>query len=201
MAQTDQRLAAGRAAWLGYVADTEGWLSLDEARWLHGCAQKVLSGCIVEVGAFRGRSTVALSAGAGSGVRVFSIDPHAEVIRDGCVAFEGPADRAAFFETMLRSGAWRNVSLLNTTSEVVASGWSEPVGLLWLDGDHSYDGIARDWACWRPHLIDGAQIVFDDAHDDAIGPHRLIGELLASGAVEHVKNVGKTRTVIYRSNR
>lgn len=185
-------------AWLQHVESTEGWLSLDEAKWLFELASRVETESIIEIGAFRGRSTVALSAGARDGIRVYSVEPHAEVWRGDRLAFAGPEDREAFYRSMLRSGAWRNVSLLNSTSQIVAPGWKEPVGMLWIDGDHSEAGVRADWHCWQPHLIDNAVVVFDDAHDPEIGPYQLIAELLASGTLEHLKNVGKTRSLIYR---
>jgi len=189
---------AAAPAWLGHVQDTEGWLSLDEARWLHTLASRVETGCIVEVGAYRGRSTIALSAGSPEGVPVFSIDPHAEMWADGKLAYAGPADRAAFFQAMTRSGAWHNVALLNTTSDVLAPGWDRPIGLLWIDGDHSEAGVRADWKAWRPHLCPGATVVFDDAHDPNVGPYHLIAELIESGQIEHLKNVGKVRSVVFK---
>ncbi|RMH28125.1 MAG: class I SAM-dependent methyltransferase [Planctomycetota bacterium] len=184
--------------WLGHVDRAEGWLSLDEARLLHTLAGEVAEGCIVEVGAYRGRSTIALSAGAPEGIPVYSIDPHAEMWVNGKLAYAGPDDRAAFYRAMLDSGATRNVHLLNSTSERLTPGWDIPVGLLWIDGDHSYEGVARDWACWRPHLMPGCTVVFDDAHDPAVGPHRLISELLAAGEIVHRRNVGKVRSVVFQ---
>lgn len=196
MTQIDTRLA-----WLDHVADTEGWLSLEEAKLLHSLASGVRDGCIVEVGAFRGRSTIALSAGAGEGVPVFSIDPHEEMWVDGRLAYSGPRDREAFFEAMIRSGAWKNVNLLNTRSETIAPGWDTPVALLWIDGDHSEEGVRRDWDAWQSHLIPGSIVAFDDAHDPNIGPFHLIADLIASGDAEHLKNVGKVRSVTYNAPR
>jgi predicted O-methyltransferase YrrM len=184
--------------WLCHVDRAEGWLSLDEAMLLHTLAGEVDDGCIVEVGAYRGRSAIALSAGARLGVPIFSVDPHAEMWVNGKLAYAGPDDRASFYRAMLDSGASRNVHLLNSTSERLTPGWETPVGLLWIDGDHSYEGVARDWACWRPHLVPGCTVVFDDAHDPAIGPHRLIAELLDRGEVIHRKNVGKVRSVVFQ---
>lgn len=184
--------------WLAHVDRAEGWLSLDEARLLNTLAAEVTTGCIVEVGAYRGRSAIALSAGAQSGIPVYAVDPHAEMWVDGKLAYAGPDDRAAFYRAMLDSGASRNVHLLNSTSERLTPGWDTPVSLLWIDGDHTYEGVRRDWDCWKPHLVQGATVVFDDAHDPNVGPQRLIHELLESGEITHRKNVGKVRSVIYQ---
>lgn len=190
--------ATGTDTWLTHVERTEGWLSLDEARLLHNMAANVRAGCIVEVGCYRGRSTIALAAGASEGVAVHVVDPHAEVWNNGTLAFAGGADRAAFFQAMLDSGFAERINLLNTSSEIITPGWTQPVGLLWIDGDHSESGVRRDWACWQPHLTPDAIIAFDDAHDPTVGPYHLINDLLALGVIEHRKNVGKVRSVYYR---
>lgn len=192
-----QHAATAAPAYLDAVEQTEGWLSLDEAELLHDLAAAVTQGVIVEVGAYRGRSTIALSAGAPSGTPVFAVDPHAEMVENGKTVY-GPQDRAAFFESMVRSGAFHNVRLLNTSSEIITPGWRDPVGLLWIDGEHTYEAARRDWDCWQPHLIPGAVVVFDDAHDPTIGPFKLINELLETGIIEHRKNIGKVRSVFYR---
>jgi hypothetical protein len=70
-------------------------------------------------------------------------------------------------------------------------GWGLPVALLWIDGDHRYEAVRRDFASWRPHLMAGATVVFDDAADPAVGPYRLIVELLATGGYEKVEELGK----------
>ena len=183
--------------WLRHVEQTEGWLSLDEAIELKQIASEVDQGVIVEVGSYRGRSAIALAAGARDGVPVFAIDPHELSVESESLTY-GPADRAAFYEAMLRSGASQKVRLLNASSETLAPAWPQRVGMLWIDGDHTYEGVRRDWDCWKPHLIRNAVVVFDDAHDPAVGPYRLINELIEAGEIEHRRNVGKIRTVFFR---
>ena len=62
------------------------------------------------------------------------------------------------------------------------------MSLLWIDGDHSYQGVKRDFECLLPHLADDALIAFDDATD--LGPRKLIDELMLSGNFEKVLSVG-----------
>jgi hypothetical protein len=56
----------------------------------------------------------------------------------------------------------------------VATKWSRPIGLLHLDGDHTYEGVVADLQAWLPHLTWDAVVALDDATDPALGPHRLI---------------------------
>jgi len=175
-----------------FLGRTEGMTSFEEAKLLYELAREVRSGCIVEVGAYRGRSTVALGRGSldGHRVPVFTIEPH-QTFTGVLGGRFGPADTGAFHRAMLETGCYHVVRLVSLSSEQVVQSWCLPVALLWIDGDHRYEGVRRDFESWRPHLIKGATVVFDDAVDPSIGPHRLIAELLATGRYEKVKEFGK----------
>jgi MMP 1-O-methyltransferase len=175
-----------------FLGQTEGMTSLDEAKLLYDLARQVQSGCIVEVGAYRGRTTVALGRGSldGHRVPVFTIEPH-QTFTGVLGGRFGPADAGAFYQAVLTTGCYHVVRLVSLSSEQVAPGWRLPVALLWIDGDHRYEGVRRDFESWRPHLSADARIVFDDTDNPAIGPHRLIAELLASGGYEKVQELDK----------
>ncbi|HXN36479.1 MAG TPA: class I SAM-dependent methyltransferase [Solirubrobacteraceae bacterium] len=165
-------------------------ISLAEADLLFRLAtQADGSGCIVEVGSFRGRSTTALAQGARSSP-VYAIDPHEPFTGELGGKF-GPQDRAAFFRAMLKSRGYERVRLVNLASTVITPGWCQPVGLLWIDGDHTYEGVRSDWEAWRPHLVPRAVVAFDDSTDDTLGPHSLIHELVAAGELTPIEQVGK----------
>lgn len=178
------------------LALTEGATSIEEALFLHDLARAVTGGCIVEVGSYRGRSTVALALGsmAGSGAPVYAVDPH-EPFTGVYGGRFGPEDRAAFYQAMLATGCYRTVRLVNLSSELVTRTWPLPVALLFIDGDHAYEAVRRDVDCWLPHLAPDARIVFDDAADPAVGPCRVIGELVASGCFERERTFGKMAVV------
>lgn len=181
-------------SWIDEVERTQGWLSLDEARELHAIASQVRDAAIVEVGAYRGRSTIAIAAAADESAPVFVVEPHERMVDNGQELY-GPEDRAAFFESMNRSGAYRNIRLLNISSEIITPGWNKPVGMLWIDGDHTLEGVTRDWDCWKQHLTPDAVVAFDDAHDENVGPYHLLKRLVDEGVLVHRKNVGKVRTL------
>jgi hypothetical protein len=75
------------------------------------------------------------------------------------------------------------------------SSWKKPVSLLWVDGEHSYQGVKRDFESWSPHLAADALIAFDDASDHDLGPRRLIDELTSFGDYEEVMVVGKIAVI------
>lgn len=164
-----------------------------EAELLYQLAQGVAHGCIVEVGSYRGRSTVALALGAAAGddPSVYAVDPHEPYIGTLGGIF-GPEDRGEFFRSMLFTRCYRNVRLINLSSDVITAGWRDPVGLLWIDGDHSYEGVRRDWDCWHPNLLSEATVVFDDARpEDNLGPARMVQELVDAGEVKIEDVTGK----------
>jgi hypothetical protein len=162
----------------------EGMIGDLEAELLTRLASEVEEGCIVEIGSWRGMSTIALAKGAR--VPVYAIEPHEEFV--GVLGGHfGPADRLAFFENLLTAGVVERVRLVNLSSEVVAPGWNLPVGLLWVDGDHRYEAVKRDFECWEPHLRD--LVAFHDTIQPNLGSTQFVDELLANGydLVEHVQ--------------
>ena len=179
---------------------TEGMINLAEAALLYDLAKACREGCIVEVGSYRGRSAVALGRGSldGHNAAVYAIEPHEEFT--GLLGGKfGPPDRAAFYTAMLATSCYHTVRLVNLSSEIVAPGWTQKIGLLFIDGDHSYAGVKRDFDCWSPHLTPNALIAFDDSTDPALGPRQLIDELRQGGQFEQVRQV-RNVTVITRKS-
>jgi hypothetical protein len=179
------------------IAGVRGSISLEEAELLYRCAGGVREGCIVEVGSWRGKSTIAMARAvlrAGFGVRVYAVDPH-EAFQGVYGGQFGAQDRGAFFANMVRSGCFRAVRLLNVSSEVITPGWQLGVGMMFIDGDHTYRGVKRDFECWCPYLVPGACIAFDDAKDPNMGPYKLISQLVDSPNYKYITDVGKVVVV------
>jgi len=179
---------------------TEGMINLAEASLLYDLAKTCREGCILEVGSYRGRSAVALGRGSldGHNVPVYAIEPHEEFI--GLLGGKfGSPDRAAFYTAMLGTSCYHSVRLVNLSSEIVAPGWKQKIGLLFIDGDHSYAGVKRDFDCWSPHLTPDALVAFDDSTDPAVGPRQLIDELLQSGQFEQVNQVRNVTVITFKN--
>jgi glycosyltransferase involved in cell wall biosynthesis len=176
-----------------------GGVTVHEAEYLRSLIRSCVAGARVEVGSFRGKSAVALCEGLpASGINgepmLYCVEPHRPFIGFYGGKF-GPEDRGAFFRVMLKTKAYRRVALINSSSEVLSPGWREPVGFLFLDGDHTYAGVKRDFESWRGHLLTGALVAFDDSTNVECGPYQLIEELLAEGAYEIVGRTGKITTL------
>ncbi len=172
-----------------------GGITAAEGALLRALAADAAGGCIVEVGSYRGKSAVALAFGVRDArrdpaTRIYCIEPH-EPFTGVYGGRFGPDDRDAFYRVMRETGAFREVALVNLSSEAVTPAWNEPVALVFIDGDHRYTGVRRDFESWDPHVLLGGVIAFDDATDAAGGPARLVAEIEAEGRYRRVGGVGK----------
>lgn len=177
-----------------FLQNYKGGISLEEGLALSRYAANLPGGRIVEVGSYRGKSAVAFAWGLKSNPsptkKVYCIEPHRPFT--GIYGGEfGPADRGDFYEVMLKTGLFHDVALVNLSSEEVAPGWKEQTDLVFIDGDHRYDGVKRDADCWIPKLRVGGYLVFDDATDPKIGPIKVVEELIESKDFEKIETIGK----------
>lgn len=185
-------LECGWSAALDVVEGVEGWLAREEAALLMDLAAAVPAGqVVVELGNFRGRSSVALALGSreGSGVQVFSVDPHAEFTGPRGGRF-GRADQAHLYANLARTGVGALVSVVGLDSRRAAAAFGGArIGLLFIDGDHRYEAVRADFEAWRPHLAPGARVAFDDC--DFADVARLVAERCALGELALRARAGK----------
>jgi hypothetical protein len=150
-----------------------------ELRVLHNLAARVSAGLdVVEIGSYRGNSTISLARGAAAGnrVRVYAIDPHVHFIGPKGGVY-GPADQAALYRNVTKHGVGELVAVVCLPSRAAARAWTcRSVGLLWIDGDHRYESVRLDLDCWYPHVVPGGTIAFHDSDDE--GVCRAIGEAI-----------------------
>ncbi len=157
------------------------------------------SGAIVEIGSFHGSSAVALALGSRKGnlLRVYSVDPYEPFAPPGERRKFGPHDRIPLMKNLLRAGVVEDVWLINLPSTAAARAWNGPISLLWIDGDHSYQGVRGDLDAWLGHVSREGFIAFDDALDG--GPFQVIEEAVKDGRLERVTMHGKI-AVLRRAN-
>lgn len=160
----------------------EGHLSEAEAGALARLAAAVPRDAqIVEIGSYRGRSTIALALGSrsGAGASVYAVDPHVEFTGPLGGRF-GPADRQAFYRNLADAGLGDLVALVALESVAAARAWDAPrVGLLFVDGDHTAAAVRSDIEAWLPHLRHDAIVAFHDA--DFPGVTETVGDAVSAG--------------------
>ncbi|MGE0609622.1 MAG: class I SAM-dependent methyltransferase [Pirellulales bacterium] len=121
----------------------------------HLAMQAPAGGEIVEIGAWKGRTTAWLVEGSqlrADPLPVTSIDPHAfgswDEYQRVLAEFQLPQ---------------RGLTAVRESSSQVGHGWSKPISLLWIDGSHDYADVLADIRLFVPHVMPGGCVVFDDA--------------------------------------
>lgn len=174
----------------------EGFLHFDEPAFLSSLAVQVKPPhCIVEVGSYRGRSTIALAHGAQDGVIVYAVDPHEEHVVEG-LPF-GMADNAAFMANVNRAGVGHKVRVINLPSMVAFESWKfhgfqHPIGLIFIDGAHDFNDVMYDLSAWGYELVVGGILALHDANTWD-GPTRVANELAASAGWTEIEGRAYTR--------
>ena len=150
------------------IADVPGWLTDEEGEALYDLARACTGrGAIVEIGSWKGKSTICLGLGArvGEADRIFAIDPHADY-RFG--DFKANVERAGIADL---------VTPIPSLSQAAAGGFDEPIELLFVDGSHEYDLVLEDFEQWVPKVIEGGWVAFHDTTWTA-GPRKVVGQAI-----------------------
>lgn len=123
---------------------------------LYSLARFLPAKVAVEIGTDDGSTTVPLLLGcvAAGGV-LHSVDP----------AQCDPAHATVF--ATAQSSKWR---FHRMTSEAFAPECPDGVDLVFIDGDHSYEGVALDWRLYSPKVRVGGLVVLHDACNTADFP-------------------------------
>jgi predicted O-methyltransferase YrrM len=194
-ATSDLLFSANRALWrearrlpqLDHDSAPPGLLEDREGVCLYVLARRASRlGDVLEIGSYRGRSTWYLARGledAASPHRVIAVDPHLEGTQrdfERHIAAGGLADRID-----------ARVAFAHDLHEEVAG----PLGVLWIDGDHSYAGARQDFEDWFTKLATGGWLALHDTVGLWHGPTRLALELLGSRA--DLVDIGVVGTITY----
>jgi len=158
-----------------------GFLGEAEARLLGTIAACVpRGGAIVEIGSFKGKSTVMLGKVAAQYDLdpVVAIDPHnfnnaeLEAHRTSPEA----SSYSEFLQHLQATGVRDRIEVHRAYSTEIAPAWARPISFLWIDGDHSYRGAKADFDGFAAHVIPGGVIAFHDALHEFAGPIRVFVE-------------------------
>jgi predicted O-methyltransferase YrrM len=188
------RVRYGRLGpYLAYGFTIPSWLGRHEGLALaSACYTLPANSVVVEIGTFLGKSAIML-AGArkarGSG-RVHCIDPFdgsgdafsVPVYREIADADPRPL-RARFQANIERAGLTDWVVVHVGTAAGVAASWTEPIDMLFLDGDQSPEGARLAYDAWEPFLKVGGRVALHNSNDRVYAPGHDGIRLLATGTV------------------
>jgi predicted O-methyltransferase YrrM len=179
------------------VRDVPGWLSDDQAARLWSRAASLPGGArIVEIGSYRGRSTIVLARAADAAVEVVAIDPHAGNDRGprqiAADAAAGEADHQAFAAHLAAAGVSQRVRHVRRPSQEALDAVAGPVDVLYVDGAHRYGPARDDLARWGARVAPGGTLLVHDAFS-SVGVTLALLRLLAFGS--RFRYVGRARSL------
>jgi len=133
----------------------------DSAFLLYGLARALKPRVAVEIGSARGKSAAYVGRALkenGFG-KLYAIDPHKSTDWNDV----GSIDTLSIMRKNIKKlGVEHFVEIVREVSQSVAERWSLPIDLLFIDGDHSYEGVRRDWELFSPHVTPFGVVVFHD---------------------------------------
>lgn len=142
----------------------EGWLTDAQAARLRDRARAAAGGRIVEIGSFRGRSTITM---ASAGADVIAIDPHLgsdrgpqEIEAD---ATRGDDDYATFHRNLAEAGVAERVRHVRKLSSDAHPDVDGPIDVLFVDGAHRYGPARADIEDWGARVRPGGTMLVHDS--------------------------------------
>lgn len=124
-------------------------LDFDEAAFLFRLVRSFKAPRIIEVGRFRGGSTILMGTAGDDGTRITSIDI-------------APKNDALLRSVLEKAGIAHKIDLVvNDANKVPAP--ADTYDIVFIDGDHTYQGIKKDYEHWKKSVKPGGHILFHDA--------------------------------------
>ncbi len=188
------------------AAQVKGFLAEDEGETLYALTLEAAKlGPCIEIGSFCGKSAVYIGAACQEkGVTLFTIDHHrgSEEQQPGQLYFDaetydeksGEINSLPLLRDTLRTaGLEDTVAPLVTWSKVAVKNWATPLGLVFIDGGHSYESALNDYQCWSRCLLPGGFLIFHDIYMDAAkggqAPRQVYEKALQSGDFDQLPMV------------
>lgn len=156
-------------------------MTIEERLLLYHLGRKQPEGAtFVEIGSYLGASSCFLAAGASEirgGAKVYCVDTWNNESMS-----EGPRD--TWLEFKENTFRYRTIIVsLRGHSVEVARDFHEQIDLLFIDGDHSYEGCRADVAIWLPHLKPGGLVIMHD-YGWAEGVKKVVQEFISPRATK-----------------
>lgn len=193
----------GLDATLTLVADVDGWMTDGQGAALYDAAASCpVGGRIVEIGSFRGRSTIVLATAADRSVDVVAIDPHAGNDR-GPQEIEGFEDEAAddhavFNANLAVAGVDDRVRHIREFSGDAHAHVDGSIDVLYVDGAHRYQPALEDIRAWGDRVVDGGTMLIHDSFSSIGVTGAILRHLVWN---RRFRYVGRSRSLaIYRAD-
>jgi predicted O-methyltransferase YrrM len=133
----------------------------DSSYILYGLTRSMKPEVCVEIGSARGRSAcfIGMALKENGRGKLYAIDPHTRTAWND-------HDSVDTYKTITRNlktlNVTQHVDIVRQTSEATAKSWDRKIDLIFIDGDHSYAGVKRDWDLFVPHVREFGVVIFHD---------------------------------------
>jgi predicted O-methyltransferase YrrM len=130
----------------------------DEAEYIYDLVKSLDSPYAVEIGRMLGGSAILM---ASAGAQVLSLDLHVSKTVEG---EKGEVADIALDKKLQELGLRNKVEIIVADSHTYdTTSLIEKVDILFIDGDHSYEGVKKDYENWFKTVKSGGHILFHDA--------------------------------------
>ena len=176
----------------------DGLVTFKECEALYALGKNAdLSGVIVEIGSFLGRSTVCLAYAAKEHHRskVYAIDPQLMQLKNGQSPYE------VFLHNIRRFFLEDWIIPMKQSSYEASVNWSKPISVLWIDGDHRYEAVEEDFKRWEKFLIVGGLIAFHDSTNFYFeGPQKVVWQYIINSKRYQLIEISELITIARKVN-
>lgn len=182
----------------------DGWFAENEGELLMASCIEALKGTfsknIVEIGSFKGRSTIVLgSVAKDTGATVWAIDPHEGVLTGPQGLHTVPPTFEVFLKNITDAGLKEVVTPIKEKASDVK--WEKPIAFLFIDGLHDYQSVLSDFQNFHTRVEKGGLLAFHDYSDQYPGVKRVINQAIASGVFEKKAQSGSLAILKFSSKR
>lgn len=188
------------------IDTVKGFLARDEGEALYRCALETADlGPCLEVGSYCGKSTIYLAAAAKTkNSIVYAVDHHrgSEEHQKG-EEYHDPdlydcnaqlMDSFREFRKNLRAADLEgSVVPIVAASRLASKRWATPLGMVFIDGGHSFEAALTDYRSWVAHIVPGGILaihdIFPDPSKGGQAPYDIWKLAKASGLFEELAMV------------
>lgn len=157
-----------------------------------------LDGAVVEIGCLYGRTSLAICLGAKEiGSKSTHIDylfqyPDLQTCKlGGYDKYPSPANiddafskstYLEFTKNFIKNDLFDDAIIIASKSEQAREIWQKDIKFLFIDADHSYEGVKKDYDLFAPFLVEGGILALHDVDQDGHpGVVQFFNELMSTG--------------------